>query len=249
MQVLGIDIGGSGIKGALVNTKTGELLAERHRISTPQPATPNAVAETVAALVEHFNWQGPIGCGFPAIVLDGVVKSAANISEKWLEVKVEKLLSKATNCKVKVVNDADAAGFAEAKFGVGKNRRGAIFLVTVGTGLGTCLVVNGKLVPNTEFGHVLLHGMIAEQYASDATRKREDLSWQEWAERFSEYLEHMCRLLSPNLIVLGGGASKKQKKWGDYLKCGVEVVTAQLRNEAGIIGAALAAASESDTVH
>ena len=171
MQVLGIDIGGSGIKGALVNTKTGELLAERHRISTPQPATPNAVAETVAALVEHFNWQGPIGCGFPAIVLDGVVKSAANISEKWLEVKVEKLLSKATNCKVKVVNDADAAGFAEAKFGVGKNRRGAIFLVTVGTGLGTCLVVNGKLVPNTEFGHVLLHGCLL--YTSPSPRDPE----------------------------------------------------------------------------
>lgn len=239
MEIFGVDIGGSGIKGAPVDLTSGELTAPRYRLDTPQPSTPKAVAKVLAKLVRHFSWQGPIGCGFPAIIRHGVAKSASNIHKKWIDTNVEDLFRNVTGCPTYVVNDADAAGLAELHFGVGKNRNGVVLLITIGTGLGSALFTDGHLVPNTEFGHLLLHGKEAEHYAADSIRKAEGLSWKKWGKRFNEYLQHMEFLLSPDLIILGGGASKKLEKYSKYLQVQAEVVAASLLNEAGIVGAAL----------
>lgn len=241
MEILGIDIGGSGIKGAPIDTSNGNFLAERHRIPTPQPATPEAVAETVAKIAQYFDWHGPIGCGFPALVPGGIVRNASNIDESWIGTDAIRLFSKSTGCPTTVVNDADAAGLAEMKFGAGKGQKGVVVLITIGTGLGTAMFTNGELLPNTEFGHIILKGMIAEKYASDAVRKNEELSWKKWAKRFNKYLLRLEELLWPNLIILGGGASKKSEKFMKYFTVGARVIPAQLLNHAGIIGAALSA--------
>lgn len=242
MHILGVDIGGSGIKGAPVDIATGKLLDKRHRIATPQPATPKAVADVVAKLVQHFEWDGPVGCGFPAVVLKGVVRTASNIHPNWIHTNVVELFQAATGCPVTVINDADAAGYAEMRLGAGRDRKGPVLLVTIGTGLGTVVFYDGKLLPNTEFGHVLLHGDIAERYASDAIRKQEDLSWKRWGKRFNEYLSHLESLIWPELIILGGGASKKLEKYAEQLTVEAEVVPAAFLNQAGIVGAAMAAA-------
>ncbi len=241
MEVLGIDIGGSGVKGAPVNIKTGELTGERHRLSTPQPATPQAVAETLLSLVTHFDWAGSIGCGFPAVVQNGIARTAANIDKSWIDTNVEILFSEATGCPTRVLNDADAAGLAEMEFGAGKNSKGTVIMITVGTGLGTAIFTDGHLLPNSEFGHIMLNGKIAEHYASDIIRKQEDLSWEKWAERFDNYLHNIEALFWPNLIIIGGGVSKEKKwrKFSQNLTLRTEVVQAQLKNHAGIIGAAL----------
>lgn len=241
MHILGIDIGGSGIKGVPVDTKTGKLLSGRYRIATPRPATPNAVADTVAKITEHFDWSGPIGCGFPAVVQRGVVRSAANIHESWIGTDVVELFRKTTSCAVYVINDADAAGIAERHFGAGRNQAGVVLLVTVGTGLGTAVFTDGELLPNTEFGQIIIRGQIAERYTSDFVRKEAGLSWTEWAGRFNEYLKRMEFLISPDLIIIGGGASKKLHKFEDYLNVQAKVVAAELKNEAGMVGAAMAA--------
>lgn len=241
MKVLGIDVGGSGIKGNIVDLKTGEILAERHRIDTPQPATPKAVAKTVGKLVKHFDWKGPIGCGFPAASQNGVAKTAANIDKSWIGENIEKLFAEETGCPVKVVNDADAAGLAEAIFGAGKGKSGVTMLLTVGTGIGSAIINNGVLVPNTELGHLHFKGDIAEKYCSDAARKRHDLSWEDWGKRFNKYLHHINRLFYPDRIIVGGGASKRFHKFDDQLDAPVKVMPATLLNNAGIIGAALAA--------
>lgn len=238
-KILGIDVGGSGIKGAPVNVKKGELLSERYRIPTPEGKKPEDIAEVIKQIVNHFNWKGPIGCGFPAAVRDGVALTAANINKKWIGVHIPTLLSEKTGCKAFVINDADAAGLAEMRFGMGKNYQGTVFVVTVGTGLGTAIFRDGKLFPNTEFGHIDLNGENAEWYASDATRKREELKWKHWAKRFNEYLQKMESLLWPRMIIVGGGVSKKHEKFFQYLDVKAEIVPAQLRNEAGIIGAAI----------
>lgn len=238
-MILGVDIGGSGVKGAPVDTKTGQLMADRHRIPTPQPATPKAIAGTLSKLAKHFDWRGSIGCGFPAVVQNGVVQTAANIDESWIGTDAAALFSEATGCPSFVVNDADAAGLAEMRFGAGKDKKGVVFLITIGTGLGTVMFSNGQLMPNTELGHIILHGDSAEKYASDAVRKKLDLSWKNWALRFDEYLHEICRLFWPDLIIIGGGASKKHEKFFKYLTIETKVVPAQLRNEAGLIGAAL----------
>lgn len=240
MQVLGIDIGGSGIKGAPVDTETGELLAERYRIPTPQPASPEPVAETVAEIARHFDWKGPIGCGFPAVVQGGITKSAANVDDAWVDADAAGLISKATGCPTKVFNDADVAGLAEMAFGAGKGRMGVVLVVTIGTGLGTSLFTDGVLLPNTELGHIEINGKDAELFASDAARKREDMSWKRWGKYFDVYLNRLHGLLWPDLIILGGGASKKFEKFSEFLSVPTEVVTAETLNEAGIIGAALA---------
>lgn len=240
MKVLGIDVGGSGIKGAIVDIKKGELITERHRIPTPQPATPKAVSRTVRKLTEHFEWKGPIGSGFPAAIQNGVSKTASNIDKSWIGVNVEKLFADATNCPVKVVNDADAAGLAEVTFGGGKDQDGLIVLLTLGTGIGSALIIDGKLVPNTEFGHLKFKGGIAEHYAADSVRKRKDLSWKEWGKRLNEYLHHVNRICYPDLIILGGGASKKFEKFEDEIDAPVKIRPAELLNQAGIVGAALA---------
>ena len=241
MEILGIDVGGSGIKGAVVDVTTGQLLGSRIRIATPAPSKPKKVARVVSDIVEHFDWQGRIGCGFPAPIQKGVAMVAANIHKDWVGTNVEKLFSKATGCPVRVLNDADAAGLAEMAFGAGRDHKGVVLIVTIGTGLGTALFTNGHLLPNAELGHIEIDCVDAESRASDAARKREKLTWKRWATRFDRYLNTLEKLLWPDLIVLGGGVSKKSEKFIPYLTVQAEVVTAKLLNEAGIVGAALAA--------
>ncbi|MDX1932630.1 MAG: ROK family protein [Capsulimonadales bacterium] len=246
MEILGIDIGGSGIKGAPVETETGLLLAERLRIDTPQPATPTAVTETVARIADEFRWSGCIGCGFPAVVKNGIVMTAANIDPGWIGKNAGSLIAHATEApRVVVGNDADVAGLAEMRFGAGKGNRGLVLMVTLGTGIGSGLYYNGVLIPNTEFGHIEIKGKVAEQYAAESVREREDLSWKEWADRLNRYLEKMVRLTWPDLIILGGGVSKKSEKFLPHLSVKAPVVIAHLKNDAGIIGAALFAGESS----
>jgi len=239
MRILGVDIGGSGIKGAVIDTETGQLLGERQRIATPQPATPDAVAATLRQLVEQLDWQGPIGIGFPARVQHGIVKTAANIDKSWVDIDAVSLFSKITGQPVIVVNDADAAGLAEVRFGAARERQGVVLMITIGTGLGTALFIDGQLVPNTELGHILLKGKVAEHYAADSARKREDLSRKTWAKRFNRYLKRLEFLFSPDLFILGGGASAKFDRFKEYLTPDAEVIPAATLNHAGIIGAAL----------
>ncbi len=242
MQILGIDIGGSGIKGAIVDTGSGQLVSERLRLSTPQPATPQAVAETLAELVRQLAWQGAIGCGFPAIIRNGVAKSAANIDQSWIGIDVVALLTQATGCNGTVLNDADAAGLAEMRFGCGRDYDGTVLVLTLGTGIGSALFYNGLLYPNSELGHLQLKKGIAEQYASAAVREREGLNWKAWAKRLNKVFAQAERLLSPELIIIGGGVSRKHEKFFPYLDVQAELKPAELRNQAGIIGAACHAA-------
>lgn len=238
---LGIDIGGTGIKAAPVDVQTGELVADRHRVLTPHPATPDAVAGVVGELVEHFGWSGSIGCTFPAVVKQGVVLTASNVDSSWIGVDAADLFASATGRPVTVINDAGAAGIAEMTFGAGRGRRGVVVVVTLGTGIGTALFVDGTLVPNTELGHLEIRGKDAEKRAADSVREREGLSWKQYAKRLDEYLDALEQLLWPDLVIIGGGASKKADKYLPLLSSSVEVVPAKLLNEAGIIGAALAA--------
>lgn len=237
--VLGIDVGGSGIKGAPVDIIEGKMLSERLRLDTPQPATPKAVAKAFAELVKMHDWKGPIGCGFPAIVRHGVAYSAANIDPKWIGKNVEKLFSKASGCPVKVINDADAAGVAAMRFGAGKNVPGTVLLLTIGTGIGSALFIDGKLVPNTEFGHLYFKNMIAEHYAANSVRKNEDLSWEQWGMRFNEFLLHIDRILSPDLVILSGGASKYFDEFKHTITTDTEIVPSSMLNDAGTVGAAV----------
>ncbi|PZG16303.1 polyphosphate--glucose phosphotransferase [Nonomuraea aridisoli] len=235
MNVLGIDIGGSGVKGAPVDTEAGTLAAERLRIPTPEPSTPDAVAGVVAEIVRHFSWDGPVGVTFPGVVVDGVVRTAANVDPAWIGADAAELFGGAT-----VLNDADAAGLAEMRFGHGRGRRGTVLMLTFGTGIGSALFTDGVLVPNTELGHLRLHGKDAEHRASARAREEHDLSWEKWAERVEEYLRHVEMLFSPSLIVIGGGVSKKAEKFLPHVHLDTPVVPAALQNEAGIIGAAIA---------
>jgi polyphosphate glucokinase len=240
MQILGIDVGGSGIKGALVDTKNGELVTKRYRIPTPNPSTPKAVAKVFNAIIDHFEWKGPIGVGFPAPILNGYTKMAANVDDEWLNFSAEEYLSKKTGCVVTMINDADAAGLAEMKFGAGKGKKGIIMVITIGTGLGTVLFSNGCLVPNTELGHIEVRGKDAETRASDAARKRKTMSWKKWGQHFNEYLNTLEKLFWPDIFILGGGGSKNLKKFKKYLTVQAKVIPAEFLNEAGIVGAALA---------
>jgi len=219
MQILGIDIGGSGIKGALVNTADGTIIGKKHRIATPQPATPEAVAQTVNKIIKHFNYNGPVGCGFPALIQHGVAKTAANIDKSWVDIDVEKLL-----------------------FGAGNGHQGMVMLLTIGTGIGSAIMNNGELLPSTELGHLEFKADSAEHYCSDAARERDDLSWEKWGKRFNKYLLYLEMLFSPDMFILGGGASKKFDKYSDQFTVNAKVVPARLRNFAGIIGAACYAA-------
>jgi polyphosphate glucokinase len=236
--ILGIDIGGSGIKGALVDVRKGELVSERHRIATPQPPMPQAVAEVVAALVKHFDYQGQIGCTFPGIVRQGVIYSAVNMDKSWLEVDAKALFKKATHSPVHVLNDADAAGVAEVTFGAGKGQRGVVFMLTFGTGIGSAVFNDGVLLPNTELGHLELKGREVEPWASAKVKEDEDLSWKKWAGRVNKYLTFLEFLFSPDLFIIGGGVSSRSEKFFPHLKTRAPVVAAKLFNEAGIVGAA-----------
>jgi polyphosphate glucokinase len=241
MHILGIDIGGTGIKGAPVEIDTGILLAERYRLPTPDGAKPTPVADVVKNVAEQFDWHIQIGCGFPAVIRDGVAETAANISQKWIGTNVAQLFSEATHCPVYVVNDADAAGLAEVTFGVGKGVHGVVLMITIGTGLGSALFIDGKLVPNTELGHLEVECEEAESIASEVVRKEQDLSWKQWARNLDKYLNTLESLFSPNLIILGGGAVKKQHQFMPLLTVHTKVIPAELGNDAGIVGAALAA--------
>lgn len=240
MKILGFDIGGTGIKSAVVDTKTGELLTERHRIPTPKPATPEAVAKVVKEMIDHFKWEKAVGCSFPTTIVDGKCIHSGNLSKDWLNVKVDKLFKKETKLPFYVSNDADLAGLAEVSLGAGKNEKGLTIVITIGTGIGSGLFYNGRLIPNLELGKMLhSNGEIIEFYAADSIRKKEDLTLKQWALRFDELLEYTRIVFSPNLIILGGGISKKFDKFKEYLKTDVKINVAEFRNNAGIIGAAM----------
>jgi polyphosphate glucokinase len=241
MEILGIDIGGSGIKGAPVDVEKGVLVAERYRIPTPQPSVPEAVGVVVAKITNHFKWTGPIGCTFPAVIKEGVAYSAANVDEAWIGTNGQKLLQKKTKCPVRLINDADAAGIAEMEVGAGKGCQGVVIVLTFGTGIGSAIFVDGHLVPNTEFGHMEVRGKDAEDRAADRIRKDRELSWEKWARRVDEFLNRMEILFSPDLFIVGGGVSKKHANFIHLLTTKAQIVPAKLRNEAGIIGAAMAA--------
>lgn len=237
----GIDIGGTGMKAAPVDLSTGELTADRFLIDTPKSPTPDRVAAVVQRLVERHEWSGPIGVCMPAVVTHGVVRSAANIDESWIGVNGEELFADATGHPVHLMNDADAAGVAEMTWGAGRGRSGVVICLTFGTGIGSGMFVDGVLVPNTELGHLELDGFEAEQRAAASSRQRESLPWELWAERVDRYLGHVALLFSPELIILGGGASQRPDKWVEQLDPGCELAVADFANSAGIAGAALLA--------
>lgn len=241
----GIDIGGTGMKAAIVDLDTGALLSERLRIDTPQPATPAAMAEVLCALVAGHEWSGPLGVAFPAVVRHGVVGSAANIDKSWLDIDADALFTEVSGLDVHMLNDADAAGVAEMRFGVGSlpdgtPRPGVVMMITFGTGIGSGLFVDGILVPNTELGHLELDGHDAETQASAKARDRDELSWKDWARRAERYLRHVEALFSPDLFIIGGGISKKPDKWLPHIDVDTEILPAEMANNSGIVGAALA---------
>ncbi len=240
MGVMGVDIGGSGIKGCLVNVETGEMETPRFRLPTPEGGKPNQMAEVVREVVTHFDYKGPVGYGFPAVVLKGVIYTAANIAEGWVGLDAANLFKGFTKCPAYVLNDADAAGIAEMKFGVGRDfQKGVVLMLTLGTGIGSAIFLDGKLVPNLEFGHLEVRGKDGEKRASDAVRQEKKLSWEKWAGRLQVYLSHVERLVWPDVVILGGGVSKEWQKFMPYLKLRAKILPAQLFNQAGMIGAAL----------
>ncbi len=240
MEILGVDIGGTGIKGAVVDTQTGKLLSERIRIETPHPATPEAVAKTLHELVDQIGFKGPIGCGFPSRVINGTVLTASNIDKSWINTPIEELFKKELGTDVYVANDADVAGLCELKVGACKNsNKGVVLFLTIGTGIGSAIFVDGRLYPNTELGLLKFKGDRAEAYCSGIVKEREDLKWSEWGERFNKYLEYVSFLLAPDLIVLGGGASKKFEKFSPQFTLKTKIIPAENLNLAGIVGAAL----------
>jgi polyphosphate glucokinase len=240
-QAFGIDIGGTGIKGGIVDLVKGELSSDRFRIDTPQPATTEAVVDTAAKVAAHFDYSGPVGMTFPGVVLHGVVKTAANVDKSWIDAPIVDLATPKMPGKVTVLNDADAAGLAEVRYGVGKDVGGVVIMVTFGTGIGIAILNNGLLVPNAELGHLEIDGHDAESKAAASARERDNLSWEKWTKRASYYLQRLENLMWPELFILGGGISKKPDKWVPMLECRTPVKVAEMANNAGIVGAALAA--------
>ncbi|MER7910049.1 polyphosphate--glucose phosphotransferase [Streptomyces sp. NPDC096068] len=244
MNVFGVDIGGSGIKGAPVDLERGALAEERHKVLTPQPATPDGVAGCVAEVVAHFGWTGPVGVTFPGVVTGSTIRTAANVDKSWIDVDAGALIGERIGgLPVTVLNDADAAGIAEMTFGAGRGRKGTVIVLTLGTGIGSALFVDGLLVPNTELGHLELKGHDAEKRASTKAKEDEDLSWEHWAtKRVQKYLAHVEMLFSPELFIIGGGVSRKADKFLPLIEgIRAEIVPAELENNAGIVGAAMAA--------
>jgi polyphosphate glucokinase len=240
-QVLGIDIGGTGIKGAPVDVSTGQLTTDRLKLATPHPSKPDAVAEVVQELIKSFKWSGPIGITFPGVVTAGTIQTAANVDHDWIGVDGQELFGKVAGTPVTVINDADAAGVAEIRFGAGVGVSGTVLMLVFGTGIGSALFIDGTLVPNTEFGHIEVRGKDAEKRASELVREEHDLSWGKWAARVDEYLAHVEGLVSPGLIIIGGGISKKSDKFIPLLTgLRARIVPADMLNDAGIVGAAMA---------
>jgi polyphosphate glucokinase len=243
VDVLGIDIGGSGIKAAPVDVSAGTLTAERVKVATPRPALPEPIADAVAGLAAGFSWTGPAGITFPGVVIGGVIHTAANLDPAWLGLDAVAQFGGATGLPVTVLNDADAAGLAEMKFGAGRGEQGTVLVLTFGTGIGSALFTGGRLVPNTELGHIEIHGEDAEKRTSEHAREVHDLSWGKWAGRVDDYLQHLEALLSPDLFIIGGGISRQSDKFIPRLTgLRARVVPAALHNDAGIVGAAMAAA-------
>ncbi len=240
-QVFGIDIGGSGIKGAPVDLEVGDLAVKRKRIETPQPSTPEAVMDVAARVIEHFGYEGRVGCAMPSVVVDGVAHSAANIDPAWIGTDGQALLEARTKCEVTLLNDADAAGLAEMRFGAGRNEDGLVILLTFGTGIGSAVFYRGQMLPNTEFGHLKFRGMEAEHYAAARLVEREDMNIDWWAQRVNEYLQHLDFIFTPSLFIFGGGISKRWGDFHEFFDTRARIVPAELRNNAGIVGAALAA--------
>lgn len=242
MVVLGIDIGGSGMKGALVNSITGEMITERHRIPTPKSRKPKDMAAVVKEIVTHFNHKGPVGCGFPTVIRHGVCKSQGNLHKKWLNLNVRELFSEATGLPVTVINDADAAGYATMNYGIGKGKEGLVIMITIGTGLGSGAFFNGELIPNFELGQIPYKKYDKiEDWAAASAKEREELTFKQWGKRFNKFLEYVELLVSPDHIILGGGTSKQFDEYKNYITIETPVIPAELRNQAGIVGAAAAA--------
>lgn len=239
--VLGIDVGGSGIKGGLVNVETGELVGKRFKILTPSESTIESIVGVIQEIVKHFEWSGIIGCTFPGVIIDQKIRTSANLNKSCIGKNLSAAIREATGDKAWVLNDADAAALAELRLGSGKDFRGSGIMITIGTGLGSGLFYNGVLFPNTEFGHVIINGVGAETRASSAAMEREGLSMAEWAERFNKYLNYLQGLFWPERFILGGGISKEFEAFKGLLKVPAEIVPAQFKNNAGIVGAALAA--------
>lgn len=236
--ILGFDIGGTGIKAALVDVSDGKLVTEKTKFLTPEPSDPKSVLQVVKQLIRHFKYKGPIGCGFPAIIHHGVARSAANIDDSWLNVDIEKYFYKETGLAFYVANDADVAGLAEVKYGKAR-QKGMVIVLTVGTGIGSGLFLDGKLIPNTELGHLYYKESVYEHYVSNSARKKDGLSWEDWAPGFAGYLRHLEKLFSPDLFVIGGGASSRFDRFGKYLEVDTPVIPAEFENNAGIMGAAM----------
>ena len=245
MEILGIDIGGTGIKGAPVDVTKGELTGEEHYLLTPQPSIPDAVADTVDEIAHHFAWKGPIGCTFPSIIRGGVSYNAANVDDSWIGANGERLFAERTGCPLRLINDGDAAGIAEMEFGAGRDRSGVVFLLAFGTGIGSAIFVNRQLLPNTELGHIEMRGLEkdAEWWTSGYAKQREDLSYETWADRVNKYLNYLDYLFSVDLFILGGGISRDHDKFLHLLQVRSEVAPAHYYHQAGIVGAALAARS------
>ena len=250
MEILGLDVGGSGIKGALVNMETGEMITERFRIPTPKSRKPKPMAEVVAKIVKHFDYSGPIGCGFPTVIKNGVCKTPGNLHKRWAGVNVDELFSEATGLPVTVVNDADAAGYASMNFGVGRGKDGLVLMITIGTGLGSGAFYNGDLIPNFELGQIPYKKYDKiELWAAASAKEREELSYKKWGKRFNIFLEFVELIVSPDLIILGGGTSKDWDEFKDYISIETPVIPAELQNHAGIIGAAAAAYNKKGVLH
>ncbi|WP_301924660.1 polyphosphate--glucose phosphotransferase [Corynebacterium glaucum] len=238
----GVDVGGSGIKGAIVDLDTGEFVSERVKITTPKPATPEAVAETVAEVLRQLEWDGPVGIALPSVIKHQVAMTAANIDPSWIGTNVHELLTHQLGGReIAVLNDADAAGLAEVAFGEADAKQGAVIFLTFGTGIGSAFFAEGKLFPNTELGHLLIDGTECEHMASSAVKDAEDLSYKKWAKRVDLVLKEYDRLFNPTAFIVGGGISRKAEKWVPELTVDVPVIAARLRNRAGIVGAAMAA--------
>lgn len=250
MEILGIDIGGTGIKGALVNVETGEMITERQRIATPPSRKPREMAKVVARIVEHFEYKGPVGCGFPSIVKNGICMSPGNLSKSWVGIDIDRLFTQATGQPFTVLNDADAAGYASMNHGVGKGRKGLVIMITVGTGLGSGVFFNGQLLPNFELGQIPYkkYGKI-EDWAAASAKEHENLSYEKWGKRFNKFLSLVELITAPDLIIVGGGTSKKWKDFSHLIDIETEVVKAELMNNAGIIGAAVSCLKETHHGH
>lgn len=247
MQILGIDIGGTGIKGAPVDLEKEDYMGERFRIPTPQPATPEAVAQCVQELIDHFDWKGPVGVGFPTVIVNGKAKAYGNMDESWLNVQIDQLFEEKTGLPCTVINDADAAALAEMRFGAGKGKKGLVAVITVGTGIGSGLFYNGQLIPNFELGRIQYKKKPIEMYAANSARKRDGLSHEEWAERFDFFLKQVELVCTPDYYIIGGGICKYMKEFGHVLTTKVPFDAAKTKNHAGLIGAAFAAMEAMDS--